>query len=98
MKDNEMTTIRQYHTTLTERGQVTLPAEIRKKLGVKPKEKVTFEVEGDSIRIVPSRFTVESVQGSVPPLAARRSLKEIFDLAAEEHAAHVIDEMTPDRP
>jgi AbrB family looped-hinge helix DNA binding protein len=94
MKDNEMTTIRHYHTTLTERGQVTLPAEIRKKLGVRPKEEVTFEVEGDTIRIVPSRFTVESVRGSVPPLAERRPLKEIFDIAAEEHAGHAVDEMT----
>jgi AbrB family looped-hinge helix DNA binding protein len=94
MKDNEEKTMQQYHTTLTERGQVTLPVEIRKRLGVKPKDKVTFEVEGDDIRIVPSRFTVESVRGSVPALAQPRSLEEIFDIAGEEHARHVIDEMT----
>ena len=83
-----------YHTTLTERGQVTLPAEIRRMLGVKPKEKVTFEVDGESIRIISSKFTVESVRGSVPPLAERKSLEDIVDIAAEEHARHVIDEMT----
>jgi antitoxin PrlF len=83
-----------YHTTLTERGQVTLPVEIRRKLGVKPKEKVTFEVDGESIRIISSKFTVESVRGSVPPLAERTPLENIIDIAAEEHARHVIDEMT----
>jgi len=83
-----------YHTTLTERGQVTLPAEIRRKLGVKPKEKVTFEVDGESIRIISSKFTVESVRGSVPPLAERKPLEDIIDIAADEHARHVIDEMT----
>ncbi len=93
MKDNEEITMQQYHTTLTERGQVTLPVEIRKRLGVKPKEKVTFEVDGDTIRIVPSKYTVESVRGSVPALAERRSLAEIYDIAREEHARHILDEM-----
>jgi len=83
-----------YHTTLTERGQVTLPAEIRRRLGVKPKEKVTFEVDGESIRIISSRFTVESVRGSVPPLTERKPLEDIIDIAGDEHARHVIDEMT----
>jgi AbrB family looped-hinge helix DNA binding protein len=83
-----------YYTTLTERGQVTLPSEIRKKLGVKPKEKVHFEVDGDNIRIVPSEFTLESIRGMVPPLAEKKSLEEILEVAREEHARHVIDEMS----
>lgn len=83
-----------YYTTLTERGQVTLPSEIRRKLGVKPKQKVHFEVDGDSIRIVPSEFTLESIRGMVPPLSEPKSIEEIFAIAAEEHARHVIDEMT----
>ncbi len=86
--------MQRYYTTLTVRGQVTLPAEIRKLLGVKPKEKVTFEVEGDSVRIVPSRYTVESVRGSVPPLAERKSLEDMFGLAGEEHSRGVYEEMT----
>jgi antitoxin PrlF len=83
-----------YYTTLTERGQVTLPAEIRQRLGVKPKQKVHFEVDGDNIRIVPSEFTLESIRGMVPPLAKPMSLDEIYDTAREEHARHIHDEMT----
>ena len=86
--------MRHYYTTLTERGQVTLPSEIRRKLGVKPKQKVHFAVDGDSIRIIPSEFTLDSIRGMVPPLAEAKSLEDIFDIAAEEHARHLIDEMT----
>jgi AbrB family looped-hinge helix DNA binding protein len=82
-----------YSTTLTTRGQVTLPAEIRKMLGVQPRDKVTFEVEGTDIRIVPSTFTVASVRGSVPALAQARPLAEIEEIAGNDHAGHVIDEM-----
>lgn len=90
---NEENAMRQYHMTLTERGQVTLPVEIRRKLDVKPKEKVTFEIDGNNIRIVPSEFTIKSVRGSVPALTQRRSLKEVFDIASEEHTRHILDEM-----
>jgi antitoxin PrlF len=93
MKNTEERTMEHYYTTLTERGQVTLPSEIRRKLGVKPKQKVHFEVDGDSIRIVPSAFTLESIRGMAPPLSEPESIEEIFDIAAEEHAGHVIDEM-----
>jgi AbrB family looped-hinge helix DNA binding protein len=92
--DNEGSTMQHYYATLTERGQVTLPAEIRQKLGVKPRQKVHFAVDGDSIRIIPSEFTLESIRGMVPPLAERKTLDEIYDIAREEHTRHDIDEMT----
>ncbi len=45
-------------TTMTQKGQVTIPAEIRARLGLKPKDKVQFELkEGTvTIRPVPSRI------------------------------------------
>lgn len=33
--------------TMTSKGQVTIPKEIREKLGIKPKDRITFSVEGD---------------------------------------------------
>lgn len=82
-----------YHATLTERGQVTLPMEIRRMLGVRPNETVTFEVEGNSIRVVPSKFTVERVRGSVPALAERASLEDICEIAGDEHARDALSKM-----
>ena len=37
---------------ITSRGRITIPAEIRRRLGLLPGTKVTFQVEGDEVRIV----------------------------------------------
>jgi AbrB family looped-hinge helix DNA binding protein len=37
---------------ITTKGQVTIPIEIRRKLGLLPHTEVRFEVEGDAVRIV----------------------------------------------
>ncbi len=37
--------------TLTSKGQVTIPQEIREKLGLVPGTRVVFDVVGDSVRI-----------------------------------------------
>ncbi len=37
--------------TLTSKGQVTIPQEIREKLGLLPGTRVVFDVVGDSVRI-----------------------------------------------
>jgi AbrB family looped-hinge helix DNA binding protein len=36
---------------LTTKGQVTIPLEIRQKLGLMPWTEVQFEIDGDSVRI-----------------------------------------------
>lgn len=93
MIENKDTAMEQYTTTITQRGQVTLPAKVRRTLGVKPHEKVTFQVEGQEVRLVPSAFTLESAYASVPRLPDQPPIEDLFALAGEEHAAHVRDEM-----
>lgn len=52
-------------TTITQRGQVTIPAEVRRMLGVQPRDKVAFTIEGNEVRLAPAAFTLESAYGSV---------------------------------
>ncbi len=40
---------------LTSKGQVTIPQEIRERLGLMPRSEVEFEVDGDAVRIRPAR-------------------------------------------
>lgn len=40
-----------YSTTLTSKGQMTLPVEFRKKLGLKPGEQVLVEMRGNEVII-----------------------------------------------
>ncbi len=43
--------MQEFETTVTEKGQVTIPQEIRRLMGLHPRDKVRFEVEGEVIRL-----------------------------------------------
>jgi len=45
---------------ITSKGQVTIPIEIRKRLGLLPHTEVRFEVEGDAVRILRKRNQPEA--------------------------------------
>ena len=38
-------------SSVSPKGQITIPMEIRKRLGIKSKDKVAFEVEGDTVTL-----------------------------------------------
>ncbi|MGH2347651.1 MAG: AbrB/MazE/SpoVT family DNA-binding domain-containing protein, partial [Chloroflexota bacterium] len=57
--------MRQITTTITQRGQVTIPAEVRRRLGVGPRDKVAFTIDDDGVHLLPAPFTLESAFGSV---------------------------------
>ena len=40
---------------LTSKGQVTIPQEIRERLGLLPQTEVEFEIDGEAVRIRPAR-------------------------------------------
>ena len=54
-------------STITRKGQVTIPAEIRRALHLKEGDTVAWHQDGDEVRLTPARFTLESALGSVEP-------------------------------
>ncbi len=69
----------QFTTSVTQKGQATIPSAIRKKLGIKPNTKIVFELKSNmeaSIRTVVDFFTLK---GSV-------RTKKPFDIEAMEKA------------
>lgn len=72
-------------STLTSKGQVTIPAPIRRLLGLKPKAKVAFLQKSDGVHISASRYTIHTIKGAVPALSQKYSEKEIRDIAIESH-------------
>ena len=48
-----------YESRVTQKGQVTVPAEIREKLGIKPRDFVRFESTPDGVRLLPVPSRVE---------------------------------------
>lgn len=78
--------MKQYTTTVTKRGQITLPAEVRRMLGARPKDKVSFIIEGDRICLSQVAFTLESAFGSVRPSRRPEDFEEVSRLAKEDKA------------
>ena len=77
-------------TTVTQRGQVTIPAEVRRLLKLGPRSKVTFEIDGNEVRLHPATFTLESAFGSVEPLHRPEDFKAISQEAKEAHVDRTV--------
>lgn len=78
--------------SVTSRGQVTLPVEVRKRLGIDAPGRIVFEIEDDAVRISAGKATVDSVFGILPPLRDGMTLEEAIELAKDEHAWDVTRE------
>jgi AbrB family looped-hinge helix DNA binding protein len=69
-------------TTLTRKGQITLPKAVRDGLGLQPFDRLEVELEGDSARVRRARTSLEEIAGSLPPLGV-----PIEDMPARARAA-----------
>jgi AbrB family looped-hinge helix DNA binding protein len=71
---------------ITSKGQLTILAAIRKRLGVKAGEKVTFVVEPEgTVRLSAPRHPNEaSVRGAAGSLEGTLSWEEMHDIAHED--------------
>jgi AbrB family looped-hinge helix DNA binding protein len=76
----------EYESSVSPKGQITLPLEVRRRWGIKPKDRVAILVEEGGVRIVPIRWSVDASYGAVPPLSSPLSVEEMTEIAAEEHA------------
>jgi len=64
--------------TVTSKGQVTLPAEVRRRLGLRPGSKLEFIVMDDErLEVIPVSETVSSLKGMVPRPKKTLSLADI---------------------
>jgi AbrB family looped-hinge helix DNA binding protein len=52
--------------TVTKKGQVTIPLSVRKLLGVKAYDKVTFRVSEGRVKSLPAHMSLEAAFGAVP--------------------------------
>lgn len=58
-------------STLTQKGQVTIPASLRKRLGIQPGDRVAFIEDDGKIVLKPVESDIESIFGLVK---ARKSV------------------------
>jgi antitoxin PrlF len=65
--------------TMTSKGQLTVPKEIRERLGLKPGDKVDLVPSGDDRAIMRKRHTLrlDEVLGTLPTNGVSRTLEEM---------------------
>lgn len=76
-------------TSITTKGQVTIPAEIRRLLGLGPHDRVTFVIVDDQVRIVPATSIVARTAGMLggrEPMRSPREEKADAEAAIAEEA------------
>ena len=73
--------MREFAASLTSKGQVTIPVEIRRLLGVRPREKVTFVVEGDDVRVVRWESVVARTAGILKSNRPAPTIEAMTDAA-----------------
>ena len=78
-------------TVVTRKGQVTVPAPIRREMGLEKGDKVAFVVEDGQVRLIRTPSVVQRTAGALksrrPPLTAEQ-LREV----AEQAIARETDE------
>ena len=71
-------------TTLA-KGQIVIPAELRRRLGIHPGSRLEIRVEGDHLELHPAPADpIAALRGSVP-----RGSGSLADALAEEHRREV---------
>lgn len=74
--------MRTTNAKITSQGQVTIPVEVRRYLGLEKGKGVSFVIAEDGVRLEPARFSsIEDVFGSVP---GKPGMPEDFDEEIDE--------------
>ena len=72
--------------TLSVKGQVSLPAEVRRRLGLSQGSVVRFQLSDDGVRLLPAVVDVRSLKGRVAKPAKTVSLQDMALAIAERRA------------
>ncbi|MEW6188579.1 MAG: type II toxin-antitoxin system PrlF family antitoxin [Actinomycetota bacterium] len=64
-------------STITVKGQTTIPKEIRKALKLKPGDRLLYELEKDRVILTPIRGTILDVAGTVKPKMHPEDYKKV---------------------
>ncbi len=76
---------------MSSKGQITLPKEIRDRLGLKQGDRVRFVVEDDGrVRLLPAKRDVSELVGILPKPKRAYSLEELDEIVQTAVARHVV--------
>ncbi len=84
---------RSLESRMTSKGQVTVPVEIRRKLGLTTRDHVVFEVDGNAVRIrAAASEGLRAGYGAVTAPLTNETFQSIRDQMEEEISQEVLSE------
>ncbi len=89
------TDIKEFLSSLSPKGQITIPMEIRRRFGVKPKDKIIITIEDEEVKIKPAKSRLSESYQAVPALKQPRNIREMSRIARDEHAEEAYTEGLP---
>lgn len=81
---------------VTQKGQVTIPVQLRRSLRIEPGDRIIFSAQEGKVVLKPAAESLTSAYGAVEPLNRPQDLQALRDRALEEHALHTVEEMQGD--
>ena len=72
---------------MTSKGQTTIPREVRDLLGLGPRQRIVYQIEGDSVRIRSAGGSLMAVAGALAddkPALGRDQERAVYRKAQEE--------------
>jgi antitoxin PrlF len=88
--------MREMVSTVSSKGQITIPVDVRRHLGVASTDKVAFVfLDGGRVELRPARFSVTDLRGIIPALPGRETVdfEDQIDEALEEGADRIVREI-----
>jgi antitoxin PrlF len=77
-------------TTLTSKGQVTIPKAIRDELGLKPHDKIAFSIRDGVATLRRARLSLEEMEGMLPSIGI--PVEEMPAVAWEEWVERFVED------
>ena len=83
------------YSTVSSKGQVTLPADVRKHLGISTHDKIAFVIQPQGTVEVktPKYPTISSLAGAAGRLKKPLAWKEVERLAHEDHVEEIMKDL-----
>lgn len=88
-----------YSTTLTSKGQMTLPVSFRRKLGVNPGDQVLVELRGNEVVVQKNNWleNLKKIQAENQSYLKSHNIKPLGDEELDQAIDHAAEEATAER-
>ena len=79
-------------SVLTSKWQTTIPKDVRKLLGLKPKDRIFYLIEGERVILRPLKGNILDLRGSVTTKEKPIDFKKLRDNTRKKVARRIVEE------